>query len=179
MNRTIAMLATLEKGLALAQRVVLVVSVGLIAVLIVAQIFLRVVLKSPLFGVEEIALIAGTWLYLIGAAYCTREHSHIEASMVHLIFKRPLHQELVRCLASAVSMTLAAVMAKWGYDFVRWGLEHKSVTPSLGLNYLVAQSALFVGALLMTLYFGLELVARVRNVATLAAGKNGPARREA
>jgi TRAP-type C4-dicarboxylate transport system, small permease component len=88
MNRTIAMLATLEKGLALAQRVVLVAAVGLIAVLIVAQIFLRVVLKSPLFGVEEIALIAGTWLYLIGAAYCTREHSHIEASMVHLIFKR-------------------------------------------------------------------------------------------
>jgi hypothetical protein len=37
-------------------------------------------------------------------------------------------------------MTLAAVMAKWGYDFVRWGLEHKSVTPSLGLNYLVARA---------------------------------------
>lgn len=171
MKRILETLSYLEGWLALAQKVALAVSVGLIVVLIVVQIFLRVVLQCPLFGVEEIALIAGMWLYLIGAAYCTRERSHIQASMVHLIFKNPLHQAVIRCAASAVSVFLALVMTRWGYDFVAWGLEHKSITPSLGIDYLVPQSALFVGAVLMALYFILELADNVRTAAGIAVGR--------
>ncbi|WP_461211425.1 TRAP transporter small permease [Desulfocurvus sp. DL9XJH121] len=171
MKRILETLTCLEGWLALVQKVVLALSVGLIVVLIVLGIFLRVVLQSPLFGVEEIALIAGMWLYLIGAAYCTRERSHIQASMVHLLLKNPLHQAMVRCLASGISVFLALVMAKWGYDFVAWGLTHRSITPSLGINYLVPQSALFAGAVLMVLYFALELADNVRSAAGIAAGR--------
>jgi len=156
-------LRTLERVLAGLQDAVLFIASILIVACIVFQIFLRAVLAHPLFGLEEIAVIAALWLYLIGAARCTRDQTHVSASIIHLVFKSRRSLETAKAIVSLVTLFLACMMTKWGYDYFLWGLTHKAVTPALRLNYIIPQSALFFGAILMCLYFLLELKAHIVN----------------
>ena len=60
-------------------RWLLMISGVLLIVVITISVFMRYVLKSALFGSEEILALLAIWLYWIGGAYGSYEDSHIYA----------------------------------------------------------------------------------------------------
>ena len=145
-------------ALILFQKAVMVIGGCVIALLILTEVFLRYVLASPLFGVEELILFIAMWLYFIGASYGSYERSHIQAELLHVWFKDPRSYARVKTLSCSITVFLAITMVKWSYPYFVWGITRGAKSQALLLPMVVSQSAVFVGSILMCIYFITELV---------------------
>ena len=150
------------------QKLIMVAGGCLVGVLIFVEVFLRYVLGSPLFGVEELILFTAIWLYFIGAAYGAYERTHIKAELIHLWFQTPRSRAVVRSITGVITVFLAATMVKWSYPYFIWGLTRGATSQALLLPMVLCQSAIFFGSILMSLYFTTELIDNL----LLSFGKN-------
>lgn len=145
-------------GLIHLQRWFMIVGGCFVTVLVFVEVLLRYVFGSPLFGVEELVCLIAIWLYFIGASYGAYERSHIKAELVHLWFKTPRSYALVRSLSSFITFVLSVIMVRWSYPYLVWGITKGETSQALLVPMVLSQSAIFFGAVLMSLYFLVELV---------------------
>lgn len=139
------------------QRWFLIVAGMFVSVLVFVEVMLRYVFGSPLFGIEELVCLIAMWLYFIGATYGAYERSHIKAELAYLWFKTPKSYALVRSVSSGITLVLAIIMIKWSYPYFIWGITEGETSQALLLPMVLSQSAIFFGAILMSLYFLVEL----------------------
>ncbi|MCF8107401.1 MAG: TRAP transporter small permease [Desulfohalobiaceae bacterium] len=140
------------------QKVIMVVGGCVVGILIFVEVFLRYVLGSPLFGVEELILFIAIWLYFIGAAYGAYERTHIKAELIHLWFTSSRSRAVIRSITGVITVFLALTMLKWSYPYFIWGLTRGATSQALLLPMVLCQSAIFFGAILMCIYFTAELI---------------------
>ena len=146
------------KGLLSFQKGFIIIAGCIVAVLIFIEVMLRYVFGSPLFGVEEMVTLIAMWLYFLGASYGAYERSHIKAELVHLWFKTPRSLALVKSLASFITLVLSLIMVSWSYPYFIWGIKEGETSQALLLPMVLSQSAVFFGAILMSIYFMAEFV---------------------
>lgn len=60
-----------------------------IAVMLAVGIFSRAVLGKPVFGLEELMLMAAMWFYMLGATLASRDRSHLSADFVQVMTRNP------------------------------------------------------------------------------------------
>ncbi|HPQ96105.1 MAG: TRAP transporter small permease [Thiothrix sp.] len=123
-----------------------------VAVCFVAGIFSRAVLGVPLFGLEELILIAVMWFYMLGAALASRERSHLSADFIQVISKNPHVWRLAALVSTVISLVMAVMFVAWSYDLMAWGFQKGQKTPVFSIPWVVAQSSLFVAAVLFVAY---------------------------
>lgn len=145
-------------GLIHLQKIFMVVAGCMITVLVFVEVLLRYIFGSPLFGVEELICLIAMWLYFIGASYGAYERSHIKAELIHIWFKRPRSYALVRTISSVITFVLSIIMISWTYPYFIWGITKGETSQALLLPMVLSQSAIFVSAILMSLYFFVELI---------------------
>ena len=145
-------------GLIHLQKLFMLIAGSIITVLVFIEVVLRYVLGSPLFGVEELICLIAMWLYFIGASYGAYERSHIKAELVHIWFKKPRSYALVRAISSLITFILSIIMISWTYPYFIWGITKGETSQALLIPMVLSQSAIFVGAILMSLYFLTELI---------------------
>jgi TRAP-type C4-dicarboxylate transport system permease small subunit len=145
-------------GLLFAQRWLMMVAGCFVTVLVFVEVMLRYVFGSPLFGVEELVCLIAMWLYFIGASYGAYDRSHIKAELIHLWVKTPRSYALVRSVTSFITLVLCIIMITWSYPYLIWGIKKGETSQALLLPMVLSQSAIFFGAILMSLYFVVELV---------------------
>ncbi len=148
----------LWQGLVQLQRVFMLISGCIITLLVFIQVLLRYVWGSPLFGIEELIVLIAMWLYFIGASYGAYERSHIKAELIHTMVKSPKRYALVRSISSGITFFLSLIMVCWTYPFFIWSITRGGTSQALLLPMYYSQSAVFVGAILMSLYFFVEFV---------------------
>lgn len=148
----------LWKMLIFLQKFIMVAGGCLAGILIFVQVFLRYVLGSPLFGVEELILFIAVWLYFIGAAYGAYERSHIKAELILLGFTSTRSKAVIRSINGVITVFLAVTMVKWSYPYFIWGLTRGATSQALLLPMVLCQSAIFFGSILMSIYFTTELL---------------------
>jgi TRAP-type C4-dicarboxylate transport system permease small subunit len=148
----------LWQGLVQLQRIFMLISGCIITLLVFIEVMLRYVLGSPLFGIEELIVLIAMWLYFIGASYGAYEHSHIKAELIHTWVKSPKKYALVRSISSGITFILSLIMISWTYPFFIWSITKGGTSQALLLPMYYSQSAIFVGAILMSLYFFVEFV---------------------
>jgi len=148
--------------LASVQRGILVGCATFITILVFAEIWMRYIIHYPGMEVEELATLAAFWLYMVGAIYGSYERSHIKTELMHLIFRKPKHYAWVRVFTSTVTLTLALIMCYWGTDYLIWGLTKGETSRVLRWPMVYSQGSLFVGAVFMSFYFLVELIAYLR-----------------
>jgi len=146
------------KGLIHLQRMFMVIAGSIITLLVFVEVVLRYVLGSPLFGVEELICLIAMWLYFIGASYGAYERSHIKAELIHIWFKKPKTYALVKAISSLITFILSIIMISWAYPYFIWGITKGETSQALLIPMVLSQSAIFVGAILMSLYFLTELI---------------------
>jgi len=140
------------------QMFIMVAGGAVVGVLIFVEVFLRYVLGSPLFGIEELILFIGMWLYFMGAAYGAYERTHIKAELINIWFKDEKTLAILRAISGVFTVTLALILVSWTYPFFMWELARGGTSQALLLPKIVCQSAIFVGSILMAFYFIIELV---------------------
>lgn len=148
----------LWNGLLSLQKGFIIIAGCIVAVLIFIEVMLRYVFGSPLFGVEEMVTLIAMWLYFLGASYGAYERSHIKAELVHLWFKTPRSLACVKSIASLITVILSLIMVSWSYPYFIWGIKEGETSQALLLPMVLSQSAVFFGAILMSIYFVAELV---------------------
>lgn len=148
--------------LAKAQKVVMVIASITVVVLVLVQVGLRYIFKLPLFGVEELACMAGFWMYFMGSANGSRERSHIKADLLHTFIKNPKKLYFAKAIGSFVVTILGAILVQWTFRYFQWSLKSWERSPALMIPMIYAQVSLFISALLMFFYFLVEFVDYVR-----------------
>ena len=145
------------------QRWFLIVGGCLITILVFIEVLLRYVFESPLFGIEELIVFIAMWLYFIGASLGAYDRTHIKADVIHVWVKSARGMAIIHTINSVITVTLSTIMAFWGYDYFIFGIQRGGESPALRLPLVLPQSAVFIGAILMAIYFFVELVDNFRN----------------
>lgn len=146
------------KNLEKIQRIILIICSALAVGIIVAAVFMRYVLGTDLYGMEEILAVVAFWLYFIGGAHGSFEKSHIKADIVSVYVKNERIKNTIQLIASLVETTVVIILTSWAYNYFIWGLEKGAKSAGLGIPLVISQGAIFFGLLLMAFYLVVYLI---------------------
>lgn len=158
-------------GLLKFQRGILVLSSASVVLLMTVSVFLRYVLRTDLFGIEDFLVIGAFWLYFIGASYGSYDESHIKADILSLYLKGTKLQVIINFISSLITLIVSIVFTKWAVDLFIWGIVMKGKSPAWGIPYYVPQSSLMVGFILMSFYFVIYLIRDTKNLKNIFTKK--------
>lgn len=129
-----------------------------VALMLAFGIFSRAVLGKPVFGLEELTLMAVMWFYMLGAVLASRERSHLSADFVHVMTSNPKIHRAASLLATVISLGVAAMFVTWAWDLLAFGLKRGQTTPVFGIPQWVSQASLFVAAVAFVIYLIRDLI---------------------
>lgn len=139
------------------QEIIMVVCSSVMIIVLTAEVIMRYIFRSDLYGYEEILIIFAMWLYYMGASYAMYQKSHISADMIS-IFLKGKPQRVVSWLASLIGTIIAVAFAIWASEFFVWALGKKAMTTGLKLPLILSQSSLFFGYILLAIYSVIYLI---------------------
>ncbi len=139
------------KGLEIFQKAVLILSSIFVALIMCAQVLMRYVFKSDLYGMEEIIIIVAFWLYFMGSSYGVFEKSHVRADIIpQFLSEKP--RRLLSLAVQATMTALCLLFSWWGIDFVGYSIQEMPRTLIWGIPLAVAQASVLLGYLIMSFY---------------------------
>lgn len=151
----------LSSSLVNIQKVILLVSSLLLVISLGTTVLLRYIFKTDLFGLEELVIVPGFWLYFLGAAYGTRDDSHIKADLVNEFIKNRNTVGIIKIITMSITLITCLIMTIWGFDFLVWSYSSGAKSPALNIPHYISQASVFIGFLLMSLYFLSNLIKEI------------------
>lgn len=139
------------------QWIVVVIGVG-VALLLVVGIISRSILGTPIFGLEEIMLLAIMWFYMLGAVLASREGSHLKADLIDVLTDSVAAKRVVAIIATIISILASLAFVYWATDFLTFSLSRGQTTPVFAIPFWLSQISLLVAAVLLTAYLVRDLV---------------------
>lgn len=147
---------------------VAVVTVGIVLLtIIMIEVVARYVTTTPVLWVEEIAAYLVFWYYILGAAYSTYERTYIKGGIVDVLTKNPKIRGYFHVGNTIVALGVCGLFTVWGWQYFMWNFNLHPTTMLLFIPMEWSTLSIFVGFLLMTLYFLAELIDSVRDVRKL------------
>jgi len=125
-------------------------------------VVLRYIFKTDLYGLEEIVVIFAFWLYFMGGSYGSYTRTHITADIVSVCFPEGKLKSMITVLSSTITFALSLLFSYWAYDFFIFGIQMGARTPVWRIPMVVSYTAVFLGLILMTLYFFVDLLADIK-----------------
>ncbi len=141
--------------------VVVIIGLG-VALLLVIGIVARSALGTPVFGLEEIMLLAIMWFYMLGAVLASREGSHLKADFVDVMTENAAIRRGAAIIATIISIFASLAFCYWATDFLSFSLSRGQTTPVFAIPFWVSQISLVIAAILLTAYLGRDLVILLR-----------------
>lgn len=139
------------------------VLIGLsVALMLTVGIFSRAVMGTPVFGLEEIMLIAIMWFYMLGASLASRERSHLSADFIKVISSNPKVWRAASLIATVISLGVAVMFVYWSWDLFFFGWQRSQSTPVFSIPWWVSQSSLLVASVLFVVYLVRDLIQEIR-----------------
>lgn len=130
----------------------------LVPLIVVYQVILRYVLKAPLMGIEEMLVFPIIWMYMIGGSVASEQRNHIECGILTLYIKKERTMQIFKCFKSVFSLAVAVWLCYWSYWYFSYSLKLWKLSDLLRWPMFFAESALFVGFVLMTFFTLIELI---------------------
>jgi TRAP-type C4-dicarboxylate transport system permease small subunit len=116
------------------------------------QVIMRYVLKQPLMGLEEILIYPTLWLYFLGSVNASREDTQIKANVLDIFCKTDVGRKRISLVANIMSIVVSSWLTWWAWRYFAYSLRIWKESPTLYIPMFYAESAVFIGLLLMTLY---------------------------
>ncbi len=151
----------------------LTVLITTVAVMEFYQVFMRYIMELPVMGLEELLVYPTLWLYFLGSVNASREDTQIKANVLDVFLKTDRAKLIVRVIADLLSVIVASWLTFWAYDYFRYALRVWKESPTLYIPTFYAESALFIGLVLMTFYAAWYLVKNVRRLLTQPSTRQG------
>ncbi len=152
---------------AVQEKIILVLLV-VIPILVFVQVLLRYVLNAPLMGIEEILLFPAIWLYFLGGSSASKERNHIDCGVLVLYIKKDRSLALFRVARMAISVVVGCWAVYWAYWFFSYSLTKWKLSDLLYFPMFFAESAIFVGLVLMVFFSIVELVDNINHYRKIA-----------
>jgi TRAP-type C4-dicarboxylate transport system permease small subunit len=125
---------------------------ALLALTVVVEVFLRYVLKSPLFGLEEFSRLIGVWVYFLGAIIGCRLDSHVQGNVTGLLLKTDRSKSVLSTFTWTFSVILCLVFLYHSEKYSVWLYQTGEKTTGLWWPRITSVGSMFFGAVFMTLY---------------------------
>lgn len=116
-----------------------------ISVVLVAQVFMRYVVNSPLVWAEELARYLLVWCTMIGTSLAVRESRHIVVDLAPIVFG-PRSVGVFRMISMAGIIVFSVVIIYYSLPFVQRVQQMGQLSPSLAIPMWWVYLALPVGA---------------------------------
>lgn len=149
---------TLDRTLIFIVNPILIVIGLAVPLMLTIGIFSRAVVGAPVFGLEEIMLIAVMWFYMLGASLASRERSHLRADFIKVLSQNPTVWRVADIVSTVISLFVAIFFVLWSFDLFAWGVMRGQSTPVFGLPWVISQGSLFVASILFVCYLVRDLV---------------------
>ena len=133
-------------------RLILIFSSVSAVLFIVISVFMRYILRSSLFGVEEIILLAAMWLYFIGGVYGSYKDNHITADVLSTYLKSNRAKKIIRIFVRVFCLVISIVFAVWGIIYISWCFKVGGKTVGLHIPLIYARLPLCISFILMCLF---------------------------
>jgi len=119
-------------------------------------------LRIDWFGSEELTLFVAFWLYFTGAAYASRENTHISADMLSLFTSNVKVRAVADIVKNTIGAVMAAVFTYWCFNYVSWQANLGAKSAVYKLPIIISTIPIFICFLLWTLYLVRDLVSAVK-----------------
>ncbi|KPJ65405.1 MAG: hypothetical protein AMJ43_10810 [Coxiella sp. DG_40] len=155
------MFAKFKKFLDSSLEILVGVSMVVLVLDVVWQVFTRFILKNPSSWTEELATFLMIWVGLLGASVALNRGAHlgIDYFTLKLPPQKRLYTELFAFFCVAVFSLLVLVIG--GIDLVRITLQNNQVSPALGLKMGHVYLALPISGFFLVLYSAEFFIERV------------------
>lgn len=134
------------------QRFILIVTSIIIVLTITAGVLMRYILKTDLFGIEEIMTLIAMWLYWVGGSYGSYEDSHIKADLCASLIKTERGFKILNIIIHAITVGVLCVLTKWGVEFAIWNIKSGGKTPGWGIPTIASQIPITISFIMMLFY---------------------------
>ncbi len=151
----------IDLGIKKLQNIILVASCSFVTIGIGTGAILRYLFKKDLYGAEELITIAAFWMYFIGAVYATHSRKHITAEIFSSFCRNLKIVYSVKIFSLSVTFLLALLYSWWGWEFFHWSLVKGGKSVALLIPLVYGHSAIFIGFVLMTVYFFFQLIEEI------------------
>lgn len=129
------------------------------------QVFLRY-FNLPQMGVEELMQFPVIWMYMLGGACASFTRTHIECGILDSFIKNRRVLDILAIVKTVLCLIICAITIKWGYNFLLYSLKTNKISVILGLPWVVANAAIFVGLVFMEFFTFVELIQRLYAILT-------------
>ncbi len=116
------------------------------------QVIMRYILQTPIMGLEELLIYPTLWLYFLGSVNASREDTQIKANVLDVFCKTERSKKVISFIANLLSIVVSAWLTWWAWRYFAYSLRVWKESPTLYIPMFYAESAVFVGLALMTLY---------------------------
>lgn len=151
----------LVRAISTVQNGIVLILLAVIPLLVFAQVILRYVLNLPLMGIEELLLFPAIWLYFLGGSMASKARNHIDCGVLVLYIKKETSLALFRLVRMVLSVIIGCWASYWAYWFFSYSLSKWKQSDLLYLPMFFAESAIFIGVVLMVFFSVVELIDRV------------------
>lgn len=134
------------------EKVVMFATCLTLVILICWGVFLRYILQVDLYGIEEIQVLIGFWLYFTAGAYGSFKGAQIGADILNILVKNAKIKRILGITANMVAFFMVAVFAYWSWDLVSFSIKKKPVTAVWRIPMFFTYLPVFLGFCLMSVY---------------------------
>jgi len=120
--------------------------------IVVVQVLLRYVFKAPLMGIEELLLFPTIWLYMLGGAVASEKREHISCGILSLYIRTEKGMQRFNVLKMFFSSIISLWVTYWAFWYFRYSLRMWKLSDLLYIPMFLAESALFIGFFVMSIY---------------------------
>lgn len=143
-------------------RVMTVFSGVALAALMIIQTVMRYLVTSPFLGFEELAVLAGLWLYALGAAFATRLDRHVRGGFLNNL---DAGDSRLRILRAGASLICAGVCGVYAWTSIAYTLKQAQigrVSPYLGWPRWLWTASFALAFSVMVVWFLVEALKRLQ-----------------
>lgn len=159
-----AMLTTLDRLVGGVLDLVAFVASLLVVGLMLFLILARYVFGWSVVGTLELVMLAGMWLYMVGAMIASRRNEHLMVDFLELQIRNARAQALHKILVSVIVAVICACFMYWAYRMLSWGLVRPQRTPELSIPLWVSQASILIASVGCFCYAVRDVLSGVRRL---------------
>lgn len=146
------MLSKLEKYLVFIEKIIMVVTSIALVLLVCWAVVLRYILQLDLYGIEEIEVLIGFWLYFVAGVYGSYKGTQISADILNVLVKNMRVKRFFNIVANIVAFLMVSVFAYWSWDLLMFSIQKRPVTAVWRIPMFYTYLPVVLGFILMAVY---------------------------
>ncbi len=140
------------------------VSIVIMTLLVLYQVFTRYVLNDPAVFTEELVIIMLIWSSYFGVAYAFGSRSHMSLGLIKTVLS-PVQEKVLTIVTEIIVLIFAAVVLTYG-GYVTTKSVIAIMTPVLGVSKALLYMPFMISGIMVIVYEILNIIENIQDLAS-------------